>query len=188
MKSGVKGDMFAFTILKTYTEEVDELSIKIIDGGYEVTNVYDDCTTTITYTNFGTTDVGFDADSVLEPVAGTTWANVTDEESYQLLVSLVGEDLASYIPVPEGYSEWYQLSEEPEYVFFAAVAGETIDDDIYSYYLQLEEAGFTFYTEEGFNGGTMMLYPMDDEGTSYLVVEFLEYDGMFAVLVYFVEE
>ena len=58
--------MFAFTILKTYTEEVDELSIKIIDGGYEVTNVYDDCTTTITYTNFGTTDVGFDADSVLE--------------------------------------------------------------------------------------------------------------------------
>ena len=34
----------------------------------------------------------------------------------------------------------------------------------------------------------MMLYPMDDEGTSYLVVEFLEYEGMFAVLVYIAEE
>ena len=188
LKSGVEGDIFEFIVLETYTEEIDELTIAITEGGYVVTNVYDDCTTTITYTNIGTTDCGFDADTVLEPVAGTTWADIFDAETYQLLVDIAGEELAAYIPVPEGYSEWYQLSEEEGYVFFAAAASETIDDDIYSYYLQLSEAGFIFYTEEGFNGGIMMLYPMDDEGTSYLAVEFLEYEGMFAVLVYIAEE
>ena len=186
LKAGVEGSMSTFTVFETYAEELDEFTITIGEN-YEYfvfENVSGDYSTVVTFSNFGSTDTGFDADSVLEPMATTSWQDVVDEDSYQLLVDIAGEEAAN-IPVPENYDVWYQLSEEPEYVFFAAEASETIDDDIFAYYLALMDAGYFISEEEGMNGGVMGLKEIEVNGESHvLVVEFLEYEGMFCVLVY----
>ena len=186
LKDGVEGSMSTFTVFESYAEELDEFTITIGEN-YEYfvfENVSGDYSTVVTFSNFGLTDTGFDADSVLEPMATTSWQDVVDEDSYQLLVDIAGEEAAN-IPVPENYDVWYQLSEEPEYVFFAAEASETIDDDIFAYYLALMDAGYIISEEEGMNGGVMGLKEIEVNGESHvLVVEFLEYEGLFCVLVY----
>ena len=47
------------------------------------------------------------------------------------------------------------------------------------------DAGYFISEEEGMNGGVMGLKEIEVNGESHvLVVEFLEYEGMFCVLVY----
>lgn len=184
LKDKVEGEMSSFIVLEAFADTLDELEIRVTENGYEVKNTYDDCLTTVEFVDIGSTEVGFNKDTVLEPVLSVTWDSVLDEDSYNLLVDIAGE-YASLIPVPEGYDTWYQLSEEPEYVFFASEAKETTDDDIYAYALALMEAGFILSEEEGMNGGIMGLMEVSIDGTtSVLVVEFLPYYGSFAILVY----
>lgn len=185
LKDGVEGDLSAIMILEAYADSLDEFTITKTAEGYEFRNVLGDYETVVTFTNIGSTDVGFTADSVLEPVVGTSWAEVVDEDSYQLLIDICGEEVASTIPVPDNYDTWYQLSEEPEYVMFAAEASETIDDDIFAYAMKLMDAGFMLSEEEGMNGGIMALIEatINDE-YHVVVVEFMPYEGMFCVLVY----
>lgn len=185
LKNGIEGDLTAIMILEAYADTLDEFTITKTSEGYEFRNILGDYETVVTFTNIGSTDVGFTADSVLEPNLGGSWADLVDEDSYQLLVDICGEEIASRIPAPDNYDTWYQLSEEPEYVMFAAEAADTIDDDIFAYAMKLMEAGFILSEEEGMNGGIMALVEatINDE-VHVLVVEFLPYEGMFCVLVY----
>ena len=184
IKDGVEGDMFICCVFELYPSELANLTIKISDDGYVFTNSLDSESSTVSFYDVGSTQMPFDADSVLDPVpsTSTTWSDVLDSDSYAWLENVAG-DAAASIPVPEGYDEWYQISEEEDFAFLAAVAGDSIDDDIYAYYMALVDAGFYDYGE-GPNGGYLVFIPIDD--SSYLGVEFLEYEGMFCVLVYII--
>ena len=184
LKHGVEADFSVFTILQIESEFIDELTIEILEDSYVVTNTYDDCITTITFTDIGTTDVGYNVEDVLEPIVGTTWKDVTDETGYQFLVDTIGEENASLIPVPEGYNSWIQFSEEEGFVMFVARPSLTFEDDIVSYYYALQDAGF-YCGEDGNLGG---LYgAIETEDGNVLIVEFLEYEGLFCVCIYFEE-
>lgn len=190
LKSNIEGDMFSFIVLEAFADELSDFTIEVQNNGYIMTNIRGDAITTVTFINIGTTDVGFSKETVLDRPLGATWAEMLDADSYQLLVDIVGEDIASTIPVPEGYGTWSQLSEEPEYVYFASEAKSTIDNDLYLYSIQLAKAGFTISQEEGINGGTMGLMGVRINGKyQVLVVEFLHYIkwDLFAILVYFAE-
>lgn len=186
LKNDVEGSMTAVCVLESYAYDMNEFTITLLEdgSGYQFTNILNSYKTVLTFSDVGTTELGFTKDTVLEPVVSTSWSDVVDESSYQLLVDIAGEEAAN-IPVPENYSEWYQLSEESEFVFFAAEASSTIDDDIYSYYLALMDAGYLISEEEGLEGGVMALKEIIVNDESHvLVVEFLENKGMFCILVY----
>ena len=189
LKDGVEGYMSVITVFETQSEELDSFEIHISSAGYDFINTSGSYKTIVSFFDFGTTDVGFTKDSVLEPVAGTKWSDVVDADSYQLLVNIAGEEAAALIPVPNGYSEWMQFSEEPEYVLFASMSSSTIDDDIYDYFMQLVEAGFMIYEEApGLNGGVMAIAAVVVNGEDHvLAVECLEDSGMFCIVIYIVE-
>ena len=184
LKDGIEGDLSVFTILQTLGDELDKLTIAETDEGYEITNVCGTLTTKIYFTNIGATNVGFDEETVLEPISVDSWADVLDEEGYQHLVNVVGEQSAAIIPVPEAYTEWYQLSEEPEYAMLGATGYDSLEDDIYAYYLKLIDKGFSISEEEGINGGVVAYFECLDNPEETVIIEFLNYDGVFAILVY----
>ena len=185
LKNGVEGDTSAYVVLETFLPELDEFTITKTSDGYVFSNVSGDEETRVTFTDIGTTDVGFDVEDVLEPVAAVTWADILEDYDYQLLVDIAGEEVAAVIPVPDNYSEWYQLSEEPEYVMLVSEAGEGLEDDLFLYSMKLMDTGFIISEEEGMNGGIMGLAEINVNGEDHvLVIEFLPYEGMFCIMIY----
>lgn len=184
MKKGVEGSMFVVTVFEAYAEELNDFTITINEDGYTFKNVLNDYETVVTFTDIGTADPGFTKDTVLEAMPKTSWESVLDADSYAWIVNIAGEEAAN-IPVPENYSVWYQFSEEAEYAMLVAEAGESIDDDFFAYYLALMDAGYFISEEEGLNGGIMALKEIEVNGEYHvLVVEFLEYEGMFCIMIY----
>lgn len=191
LKKGVEGDFFAITVLETYADEFSNLTIKIEDSKYTFTNILNDYKTVITFTDIGSTSCGYTSDTVLEPVLGASWADVLDEESFELLVSIAGDE-ANYIPVPEGYSEWGMEYAEDEitYALLLAEGSETLEDDIFLYAYQLMEAGYVLYEEDyGFVGGGLMFLKEVEVNDEYhiLAVELVDFYGAFAIVVYIAE-
>lgn len=191
LKKGVEGSFSSITVLETLADEFANLTIKIEDSKYTFTNVRNSLKTVVTFTDIGTTSCGYTSDSVLEPVAGASWADVLDEESFALLMSIAGEE-AYNIPVPEGYAEWAMEYSEDEITFALLLAegSETLEDDIFVYAYQLMDAGYILYEEEvGYVGeGLMFLKEVEVNGESHILcVELVDYNGAFAVVVYIAE-
>lgn len=76
--------------------------------------------------------------------------------------------------------------EEEGVLYFMAEGSSTLDDDVYAYYMSLENAGYEFISEEGdIVGGILCAkaVTVNDE-ECVLAVEFLNYEGFFAILFY----
>ena len=191
LKKGVEGSFSSITVLETLADEFANLTIKIEDSKYTFTNVRNTLKTVVTFTDIGTTSCGYTNDTVLEPVVGTSWADILDEESFALLVAIAGEE-AYNIPVPEGYAEWAMVYTEDEITFALLLAegSDTLEDDIFVYAYQLMDAGYILYEEEvGYvGGGLMFLKEVEVNGEAHvLCVELVDFYGAFAVVVYIAE-
>ena len=191
LKKGVEGSFGSITVLETLADEFANLTIKIEDSKYTFTNVRNSLKTVVTFTDIGTTSCGYTNDTVLEPVVGTSWADILDEESFALLVAIAGEE-AYNIPVPEGYAEWAMEYTEDEITFALLLAegSDTLEDDIFVYAYQLMDAGYILYEEEvGYvGGGLMFLKEVEVNGEAHvLCVELVDFYGAFAVVVYIAE-
>lgn len=191
LKNGVEGDISSIITLEgVLAEDLNDFTITIEDNSYTFSNIDGTDKTVVTFTDIGTTSVGFAEDSVLEPVATSSWSDVLTEDDYQLLVNLVGEDAAKDIPVPENCTDWVQASEETEdYLTFVAGASATIDDDFFAYYLTLMDLGYYINEEEmGENGGYVAAKEITVNGEpKVLAVEFLYDEYAFYIIVYFGE-
>ena len=188
LKDKIEGEIYTVTLLESYAEELDNFTIQINNDSYVFTNIMGSYKTVVTITNVGTTDCGFDEESVLEPTLGTTWEDVLGEQLFANIYEIAGEE-AYNIPVPEGYSEWgcEYIEDEITFAFLYAEAKETFEDDFFLYAYSLIEAGYMMYEEEeGYAmGGIMFLKEakINDEA-HVLVVEIFEYYDAFGIAVY----
>ena len=66
LKPNVEGDVSSYYVLESISYAIVDLTIEIQEDCYIFTNVDGDKTTTITFSSFGTADVGYTIDSVLE--------------------------------------------------------------------------------------------------------------------------
>lgn len=191
LKNDVEGDISSIITLEgVLAEDLNDFTITIEDNSYTFSNIDGTDKTVVTFTDIGTTSVGFAEDSVLEPVATSSWSDVLTEDDYQLLVNLVGEDAAKDIPVPENCTDWVQASEETEdYLTFVAGASATIEDDFFAYYLTLMDLGYYINEEEmGESGGYVAAKEITVNGEpKVLAVEFLYDEYAFYIIVYFGE-
>ena len=192
LKDGVEGSLGAITVFEAYADELDDFTLKIESGSYTFTNVLGSYKTVVRITNVSNTSVGFTSDTVLEPVSGVSWSDVLDEESYELLVSVAGEE-ANSIPVPDNYSTWAleYIEDEITCAFLLAEASETLEDDYFAYSLKLIEAGFMMYEEEvGYVGEGIMFIKeaVVNDTPCILIVELVEFGEAFAIAVYTITE
>ena len=186
-KKGIEGDMGVFTVLETWTETLDNLTIKEESNNIVITNIHEDNKTTITFSDIGTTNVGFEINNVNDAKIVDGWDKLLDSESYNYLVSIAGLEVIEKLPIPTSYHghEWYQLSEENYYGFLASQARFTIETDIEKYHEQLTQAGFTLSSEKGLNDGCLATIETTlDSVLTTIAVEYLEFEGLFCILVY----
>lgn len=147
LKKGVEGGLSCITLLEASADELDQFSITgDSTSGYIFTNINGNYKTIVTFTDIGRADVGFNQDSVLDPIPSTSWSELLSDGDYQALVDLIGEENASTIPVPQGYTSWAKDEHSTtDKVRLFTEYGETIEDDLFSYYAVLtEEIGFEY--------------------------------------------
>lgn len=184
-KDGVEGDIFAFCVLECVTDYLGDFTITVLDDGYKLINDCGDRITTIIFSDIGTTDVGFTKDTVLVKEDGFKWNEILEDYEYEWISNIVGEEVAALIPVPNGYTTWFQFSEESDYAMLVSPINDTIDQDIVNYKNQLLSAGFTISSDTGINGGNLAELNHNINGKDELViVEYLEYEGFFTILIY----
>ena len=112
LKKGIDASTSAFSMFMTTTETLDNLTIETIEGGYRVTNIYSKNKTVFDFTNIGTTDVGFSAETVKEQFVPKSWSELVDEITYTGLSEYFGEGFTS-LPIPTFIgSQMINLSEE----------------------------------------------------------------------------
>lgn len=66
IKSNVEGDFTVYYILEALTYTIANLTIEILDDQYIFTNISGNNKTVVTFSSFGTADVGYTIDTVLE--------------------------------------------------------------------------------------------------------------------------
>ena len=191
LKAGVEGSLTSITILEAYADDLSNFTIEINNDSYKFINIRNTYKTIVTFTNIGTTSCGFNADTVLEPVSAASWSEVLDEDSYNLLFSVVGEEIEN-IPVPKGYTQWGMdyLEEEITVAFLFAEGSDTLDEDLSLYANELTKAGYSLYEEEpGYIGeGVMFLKEIIINNESHLLaIELVDFYSAFAIAMYIVE-
>lgn len=190
LKSDVEGSLTAITILEAYADDLADFTIEINQDSYVFANIRNTYKTVVTFTNIGTTDCGFDATTVLEPVSATSWEEVLDNDSFELLYSITGEEIYN-IPVPTGYIDWGMeyIEDEINVGFLFAEGSETLVEDLLTYENDLINAGYVLADEIGFVGeGKMFLKQINLNNTNHiLAIELVEYFSAFAIAMYIVE-
>ena len=144
LKKGVDGSMYSIVLLETIADEFVDLTITgTKELGYTFTNVNGENKTVVEFTDVGSADVGYDPNTVLDPVVTTTWQDVLTPEDAETLATLIGEENVSSIPSPEGYTEWTKDAvSTAEKIRFVSPMLETIEDDIFAYYEALTGVDF----------------------------------------------
>ena len=191
MKSSVEGSIYSVIPVMAFAEELDDFTIVITDDSYIFTNKIGYYKTVVTITNVGTTTIPFNADNVLEAEGGITWDLVLDEDSFNQLYNVAGEE-AYNIPVPNGYYSWgfEYMEDEITLAFLLTEGSETLNDDLYDYAYALIDAGYTLAEDEpGFVfGGYMFLKEVTINDESHvLAVEIFQYYEAFGISIYVVE-
>lgn len=174
----VEGDLGTIYPLYVEADTLSDFVITIETDQYIFENRYGDVKTTIVFNQLGTTDVGFNKDTVKDYVEAVTWASILDADSYAFVLQIASEESLNALPVPSGYetSTWIQFSEEPESALLWAEGKSTLADDLVAYGEVLAAAGYTASAEGGPNGGS--LYIKDA-----LAVEILEFEMGFAIVI-----